>query len=117
MKAVVLTVVTLAVLIIAGCGVGPPHAPANLSVTAAAPVTLSWNIVMAASRYNIYRGTDSGSLSSKILLATNVSFNGEYPATTYIDTSTTAGITYYYQVTAVNWDIESAGSNEVSSTP
>ena len=55
----------------------------------------------------IYRGTAS---NQETLLNT-------VPATTgYIDTAVTAGKTYFYQITAVNCDGESARSNEVSAT-
>jgi fibronectin type 3 domain-containing protein len=115
-KTIALTIVALALVAIAGCGVGPPVTPSNLTVKATAPITLSWDSDLAATSYNIYRGTASGGLSTKTLVASNVSIGGEYPSTTYTDTLTTAGTTYYYQVTAVNWDKESAASNEVNAT-
>ena len=107
---------TLVLLFIAACGVGPPHTPANLTVTTIAPIMLRWDTVLAATQYNIYRGTASGGLPSKTLLESIVSVNGEYPATTYTDTSAKSGTTYFYQVTAVNWNIESAASNETSAS-
>ncbi len=116
-KTIALTVVVLVLFAVAGCGVGPPAAPLNLAVKSMAPITLVWDSDIAATSYNIYRGTVSGGLSTKTLLASNVSPGNVYPATTYTDTAVTAGTTYYYQVTAVNWDKESTASNEVSATP
>jgi fibronectin type 3 domain-containing protein len=109
--------VALALLAIVGCGDSTPVAPTGLVITSTSPITLSWNVVLAATSYNIYRGSVSGGLSSKTLLATNAPAGNQSPSTTFTDTTVTTGVTYYYQVTAVNWDKESAPSNEVSVTP
>lgn len=108
----------LALFAFSGCGDTTPVAPTSLVIKSTSPITLSWDVNLAASSYKIYRGTASGGLSTKVLLATNaVSVGIQRPATTYTDTSTMAGVTYYYQVTDVNWDKESAPSNEVNATP
>ena len=109
--------VALALFAIVGCGDGPPLPPTNLTVNSTVPITLHWDSDIAASRYNIYRGTVSGDLSTKALLASNVPIGNISPLTTYTDTSATSGVTYYYQVTALNWDKESTASNEVNATP
>lgn len=109
--------VALVLFAIVGCGDGPPIAPSNLVIKTTTPTTLSWDSVSAATSYNIYRGAVSGGLSSKTFLASNVTVGNQYPSTTFTDTSATAGTTYYYQVTAVNWNKESAASNEVNVTP
>jgi fibronectin type 3 domain-containing protein len=109
-KTIGLTVVVLALMVIAGCGPTAPTAPTGLTVTSNAPITLSWNSFPDATSYNVYRGTTSGNISTKTLLATNVNI------TTYTDSSAMAGVTYYYQVAAVYPDgTLSDASNEVSS--
>ena len=110
MKTIVFTVAALALMVVAGCGTGP-EAPTGLTVTSTSPITLSWNSVSGATSYNVYRGTTTGGLSFKTLLASNVT------ATTYSDTSATAGATFYYQVTAVGSDGVSGASNEVNASP
>lgn len=112
MKKTILFVSVAAMLIVfAGCnGSSGPDAPTTLTVTGNAPITLSWNSVSGATSYNVYRGTISGSLSTKTRLATNDN------ATTYTDMSATVGITYYYQVTAEDSNGVSDASNEVNAT-
>lgn len=105
------SVIALAVLVIfsAGCGSSNgPDAPKGLTVTNFSPITLSWDNVSGATSYNVYRGTISGTLSTKTRLASNIT------VTTYTDSSATVGTTYFYQVTAENSDGVSDGSNEVS---
>jgi fibronectin type 3 domain-containing protein len=85
----------MALFAIAGCGDSTPVAPSSLVVKTASPITLSWDRELAASSYNIYRGTVSGSLSTKAILATNAPSGNTSPLTTYTDTSAIAGTTYY----------------------
>src|SRR5438034_762887 len=93
---------------------GPPGAPQGLGATAGdATVTLTWSAPSSnggspITNYRIYRGTSS---NGETLLATigNV--------LTYSDTSVTNGVTYYYQVSAVNGAGEGPRSNEASATP
>jgi hypothetical protein len=103
--------VLLAVPMQAGCasssgvGVKPPQQPISYSVT------LDW--IASTSTvigYNVYRGTESGGpytlLNSSLVTMTE-----------YEDSSVQSGQTYYYVVTAVDSsDVESAYSNQVSST-
>src|SRR5438034_1095934 len=92
----------------------PPSAPQNLAATGGnAQVTLTWQAPASdggspITNYRIYRGTSS---NGETLLATigNV--------LTYTDTSVTNGVTYYYQVSAVNAAGEGPRSNEASATP
>jgi len=92
----------------------PPDAPQGLGATAGdATVTLTWSAPSSnggspITNYRIYRGTSS---NGETLLATigNV--------LTYTDTAVTNGVTYYYQVSAVNGAGEGPRSNEASATP
>src|SRR5207247_2026922 len=92
----------------------PPSAPQNLAATGGnAQVTLTWQAPASdggspITNYKIYRG---GAPSTETLLTTvgNV--------LTYTDSAVTNGVTYYYQVSAVNNQGEGAKSNEASATP
>src|SRR5262249_52821170 len=95
----------------------PATAPGAPNLTGAAPgtnsVSLAWsapssNGGSAITNYKVYRSTASG---TETLLTTlgNV--------TSFTDTGLAAGVTYYYQVTAVNAPGESARSNEMSAPP
>ncbi|HEY4743660.1 MAG TPA: fibronectin type III domain-containing protein [Desulfuromonadaceae bacterium] len=106
-KSIVGAVVALALMVIAGCGT-PPGAPTGLQVTSTSPITLSWTAVSGATSYRVYRGTTSGGLSSKELLASSIT------TTTFADNTATGNTTYFYQVSAVNSDGVSSASNEVS---
>lgn len=111
MKKTISFVAVAAMLIVfAGCGSSGPDAPTGLTVTGNAPITLSWNGVSGATSYNVYRGTISGSLSTKTRVASNIN------ATTYTDMSALVGTTYFYQVTAEDSDGVSDASNEVNAT-
>ncbi len=73
-------------------------------------VTLNWTASTTPNvTYNIYRSTTSGSYSQTPLASSGT-------AMTYTDMSVTAGITYYYVVTAVSSAGESAHSNETPAT-
>ncbi|WP_128895707.1 Kelch repeat-containing protein [Longirhabdus pacifica] len=85
-------------------------APLNLTATGGdAKVMLNWNEVTDADTYNVYRSLTSGGPYTSV--ATNVY------GTSYVDSPLTNGTTYYYVVTAVNENGESAYSNEASATP
>ena len=73
----------------------PPVAPTISSVSAVASnrVTVYWNTVSGATRYDLYRSTTSTRPSSPY--KTNVT-------SPYTDTAVTAGTRYYYWVAAVN---------------
>jgi hypothetical protein len=85
----------------------PPITPSGL---AAAPlsnkVTLTWKTSANAQSYTVKRATTNGGPYTTI--ATNLT------ATTYVDTSVVSGATYYYVVTSVNTQGESANSAAVS---
>lgn len=84
-------------------------APTNLTATAGdAKVTLSWTAVSGATGYNVKRATTAG---GPYTIASNVS------GTSYVDTTVTNGTTYFYVVTAITPDGESANSNEALATP
>ena len=90
---------------------GSPQA-ASLSGTGSHDVILTWTASSSTGvvGYKIYRGTSSAGESSTPLNSTPIN------ATIYADTNVTAGVTYYYVVTAVAADggTQSADSNEAS---
>jgi hypothetical protein len=95
-------------------GVTVPSAPQNLTAAPAKGkgVQLSWSAPASnggspITGYNIYRGTVSGGET----LLTSVG-----NVTSFKDTSTTRGQTYYYIVKAMNAVGESPASNEANST-
>ena len=71
-------------------------------------VTLTWKAAPEAISYNVYRGTASG---GEVLVQSGVS------GLSFADTGLTNGVTYYYQVTAVNAVGEGIRSSEVSAVP
>jgi len=88
----------------------PPAAPAGLTATAGnAQVSLSWTASSGATSYRIKQSTTSGGPYSNI--ATNTT------SLTYTNTGLVNGTTYYYVVSAVNTNGESANSSQVSATP
>lgn len=86
----------------------PPATPAgiNVVITSSNTLTISWNGVANATSYNVYWSTTSGvnKNSSKISVLA---------ATNYAHAGLTAGLNYYYVVTAVNSFGESSVSAEV----
>jgi fibronectin type 3 domain-containing protein len=89
----------------------PPQPPANLTASAGVgKVSLSWSAVAAATSYNVYEGTASGS-ESGTPVASGVS------VTSTDITGLTAGTTYYFVVKAVSGGGVSGASNEISATP
>jgi len=89
-----------------------PGIPTGATATAGnALVSLTWTAPAgAASGYNIYRSTTSGTGYTKV----NTS---AVTAASYTDTGVTNGTTYYYVVTAINSTGESAYSTQASATP
>lgn len=69
---------------------------AVVGTVANSQITLTWSTVSSAVSYNVYRGTLSAAITNKTKIITGVT------TTTYTDTNVTSGVTYYYQVTAVN---------------
>ncbi|WP_337912585.1 fibronectin type III domain-containing protein [Paenibacillus arenosi] len=89
----------------------PTEAPMNLIATAGdAQVTLNWDSVKGATKYNVKRATTAGGAYTTV-----ASVDGT--KTSYIDKGLTNGTTYYYVVTAVGQAGESTNSNEASATP
>src|SRR5437867_4444093 len=92
----------------------PPGAPQGLVATAGdATVTLTWSAPSSnggspITNYRIYRGTASGGETLKATIGNVL---------TYTDTTVTNGVTYYYQVSAMNGAGEGPRSNEASATP
>lgn len=85
-----------------------PPIPSGLTASIGkGQVSLSWNISPGAATYNVKRSTTSGSE----VTITNVSNRS------YTDTGLVNGTTYYYVVSAVNTNGESADSIEVTATP
>ncbi|HJW31598.1 MAG TPA: hypothetical protein VJ508_20375 [Saprospiraceae bacterium] len=74
-------------------------------------IVLTWSNVSGAASYNVYRDTISSFITHKTKLASGIL------TTTYTDAAVTPGITYFYQVTAVNANgVETAGTDETSVT-
>jgi fibronectin type 3 domain-containing protein len=92
----------------------PPGAPTNLAALAGdASVSLSWSAPAfdggsPVTSYRVYRGTSSG---SETFLA------DAGASTSYLDSSAANGTTYFYKVSAVNANGESALSSGTSATP
>ncbi len=90
-----------------------PPPPAPVGVAASPGInqnTISWNPVTGATAYNIY-----WSLSSNVTTTTGTKIPGV--TNPYTHTPLTNLTTYYYIVTAVNTDGESAASAVVSAVP
>lgn len=89
-----------------------PSTPAPMKLTATAgdkKVALTWTAVTGATGYNVKRSTTAGGPYTTI--ASNVT------GTSYEDTNVVNGTTYYYVVTAIGANGESANSNEALATP
>ena len=92
-----------------GGGGNPPAAPTGLTATAGTQqVGLSWTASSGASSYHVKRSTTNGGPYTQV---------GAPTATSYTDTSVTAGTAYYYVVSALNSNGESANSSQASATP
>jgi RHS repeat-associated protein len=75
-------------------------------------IAVGWNPVADADYYNVYRSTKSGAEGS--VPYASVGTTGGYVR--YEDKSVVYGTRYYYRVTAVSANAESAQSNEASAT-
>ena len=90
----------------------PPNAPQNLMVTdeGDSQISLSWNSILGAAGYNLYRSPLSGGGWVKI--------DENLTDTSFTDTGLGNGRTYYYVVTSSdNVGNESGFSNEASALP
>jgi len=88
-----------------------PGAPASVTATPGdGQVTLSWGAVSGASKYTIYRDTNTGVMPGTGTVLDNVT-------SPKADTGLTNGNTYYYVVTATVQGVESLPSAEVYGTP
>jgi hypothetical protein len=90
-----------------------PGLPAGLTagIQAAAgnlAVSLNWVQAESATSYNVKRATSSGGPYATIASCTALS---------YLDSGLVNGTTYYYVVTAVNGNGESANSSQINATP
>jgi chitodextrinase len=101
---------------LSGTGVNAqaPAAPSNLNATAvsSSQINLSWTASSTSGvTYNVYRSTTTGfAISSATRIATGVT------GTSFSNTGLSASTTFFYLVTAVNSNGESAPSNEASAT-
>lgn len=92
-------------------------APQNLKVTPGnATATLSWNPVANASGYHIYYATEANIIPKNISAFDNGTWIKNVAAP-YTIANLQNGETYYFVVTAVNANQESAPSLELSTTP
>ncbi|MEO7100571.1 MAG: LamG-like jellyroll fold domain-containing protein, partial [Luteolibacter sp.] len=89
--------------------IGPPPIPANFTaISSNGLVTLTWTASSGATSYNIKRSTTDG--GGYLTIDTSAS-------ATYTDSTVTNGTTYYYVVTAVGANGESAASAQALATP
>jgi fibronectin type 3 domain-containing protein len=84
-----------------------PAAPASLSLTPGTNFFLAWPLASGAMSYKLKRSTTNGGGYATLGSTTTLG---------YTDTNLSAGITYYYVVTAVNSVGESTNSAQASAT-
>ncbi len=88
---------------------GPPAPPAGLTAMPGdTRVTLKWNASAGASGYNVKRSTADGGPFTVLASLTG---------TNYMDGSVVNGTVYFYVVSSLNADGESANSSQVSAIP
>ncbi|MDR1788120.1 MAG: fibronectin type III domain-containing protein [Treponema sp.] len=84
----------------------PPGEPQNLRFASGEQLTLEWDRVPGAQSYRVYRA-ETGETGPYQMIGTSVS-------PWYTDATSVGGITYYYQVSAVNVAGESTRSSVVT---
>jgi len=106
----IIGVVAVIIVVLAACSPKDVPMPAGVTVTPGnGQVTISWPAVSGAASYNIYWSTTPG-----VTVANGTKIpNATSP---YVQTGLTNGLTYYYIVTSVNKDGESAPSPEIHVT-
>ncbi len=85
-----------------------PSAPSATAVAGGTQVSLTWPAVSTATGYKVYYGTSSGSYGTTFVVGA---------ATSFTVTNLTAGIPYYFAVSAYNYAGDGAKSAQVTSTP
>jgi fibronectin type 3 domain-containing protein len=106
----VISLLALFIVMIAGCGNREVPVPIGISATPGnGQVTIAWMAAKDATSYNIYWSTTPGVTTANGTKITDVT-------SPYVHLGLTDGATYYYVVTAVNKDGESAPSPQVSAT-
>jgi fibronectin type 3 domain-containing protein len=106
----IISLFAVIILLIAGCGDREAPVPEGVTATPGnGQATITWTAAKDASSYNIYWSTTPGVTTAngtKITTATSP----------YVQMGLTNGVTYYYLVTSVNKDGESAPSPQVIAT-
>lgn len=106
----IISLFAVIIVIIAGCGDREVPTPTGVTATPGnGQVTITWSPENDAISYNIYWSATPG-----VTTANGTKIAGA--TSPYVQTGLTNGFTYYYIVTAVNNDGESAPSPEVSAT-
>ena len=118
MNAFRIVFVALLVTLVAGCGddddsptsPGPPPPPNNVQALATdGTVTVTWDVVANVPRYVVYWNT-----TGDVTTADNQIQSAPNPL---VHANRTNGTTYYYIVTALDAEGQSAPSEEASATP
>ncbi|MEK7672736.1 MAG: S-layer homology domain-containing protein [Patescibacteria group bacterium] len=91
-----------------------PTTPSGFAATTASTtqINLSWTAVESTG-YDIYRSTTSDGTFTRIGSEPTVSSGA---TTTYSDTGLSSGTAYFYKITSINLNGESAASSEVTAT-
>lgn len=90
-----------------------PSTPSGLGATpaSASSITLSWTGVNAATSYDLYRSTSADGTYSRLGSEPTVSSSS---TVSYTDSSLSSNTLYYYKISSLNGNGESAASSNVS---